>query len=132
MTMRLEEIIERVARCVTEILALEPGKVQPASRLMQDLGADSLDLVELMYVLEQEFEIILGKEDVSISAQLGMPEAQIHEHEVLTPAALERLRERFPRARDLFVPGLTRKHLAALLTVEEVARAVERKLAARA
>jgi acyl carrier protein len=122
--------VERVARCVTEILGLEPGAAQPGSRLMEDLGADSLDLVELMYVLEQEFGVILGKEDVSISAQLGLPEEEIHQHEVLTPAALERLRERFPWAGAMFVPGLTRKHLAALLTVEEVARAVDRKLGA--
>ena len=127
-----ENTIDRVARCVNEVLALEPGKVQPTSRLMQDLGADSLDLVELMYVVEQEFDITLAKEDLSLTAQLGLPEDEIHDHEVLTPAALERLRERFPWAQAMFVPGLTRKHLAALLTVEEVARAVDRKLAGRA
>jgi acyl carrier protein len=127
-----ENTIDRVARCVTEVLALEPGKVQPGSRLMQDLGADSLDLVELMYVMEQEFDLVLGKEDLSLTAQLGLAEDEIHDHEALTPAALERLRARFPWAHELFVPGLTRKHLAALLTVEEVARAIDRKLAARA
>jgi acyl carrier protein len=124
-----ENTTDRVARCVTEVLALEPGRVQPSSRLMEDLGADSLDLVELMYVLEQEFDITLHKEDMSLTAQLGLPEDQIHQHEVLTPAALERLRERFPWARAILVDGITRKHLAALVTVEEVARAVERKLA---
>jgi acyl carrier protein len=123
-----ENTTDRVARCVTEVLALEPGRVQPSSRLMEDLGADSLDLVELMYVLEQEFDITLHKEDMSLTAQLGLPEDQIHQHEVLTPAALERLRERFPWASGLLVNGITRKHLAALITVEEVARAVERKL----
>ena len=110
-----DDIMLRVSRCVTEVLALEPGKVQPTSRLMQDLGADSLDLVELMFVLEQEFDITLGKEDLSLSAQLGLPEDELHDHEVLTPAALERLRERFPWADALFVPGLTRKHLIPLL-----------------
>ncbi len=127
-----DETIARVSRCVAEVLALEPARVKHDSRLMQDLGADSLDLVELMYVLEQEFGITLGKEDMSLTAQLGLAEQEIHDHEVLRPAALERLRERFPWARSILVDGITRKHLAALVTVEEVSRAVERKLQAGA
>jgi acyl carrier protein len=123
-------VVARVAKCVAEVLALDPGAVRGEARLMEDLGADSLDLVELMYLLEQEFTITLSKDDLSLSAQLGLEESEIHEHEVLTPRALELLRARFPRAADgLLKPGIQRKHLAALLTVEEVARAVERKLA---
>jgi len=125
------ETTRRVARCVGEVLALDPEKVSASSRLMQELGADSLDLVELMYLLEQEFEITLGKEDLSLAAQLGLPEAEIHQHEVLTPRALELLRARFPWATDVLVDGISRKHLAALITVEEVATSVERRLAAK-
>ncbi len=123
-----DEIVARVCRCVTEVLALEPGRAQAGSRLMEDLGADSLDLVELMYVLEQEFSITLGKQDLSLTAQLGLAEEEVHQHEVLTPKALELLRARFPWASAILVDGISRKHLAALLTIEEVARAVERKL----
>ena len=122
------ETIARVAKCVTEVLALEPAKVSAGSRVMEDLGADSLDLVELMYMMEQEFEITLSRDDLSLSAQLGLPEEEIHQHEVLTPRALEALRLRFPSSAEILKEGITRKHLAALLTVEELARAVERKL----
>ncbi len=122
------ETVARVAKCVAEVLALEPAKVSPASRVMEDLGADSLDLVELMYVMEQEFEVTLGRDDLSLSAQLGLPEEEIHRNEVLTPRALEALRQRFPAGSAVLKEGITRKHLAALLTVEELARAIERKL----
>ena len=64
----LEETIERVGKCVAEVLALDPDQVQPHSRLMDDLNADSLDLVELMYLLEQEFDITLSRKDLSIAA----------------------------------------------------------------
>jgi len=124
-----DRTVARVSKCVAEVLALEPDRVQPGSRLVDDLAADSLDLVELMYLLEQEFNITLSKQDLSLTAQLGLPEEELHEHEVLKPAALALLRERFPWARDILVEGISRKHLAALLTVEEVARAVERKVA---
>ena len=125
------ETVTRVAKCVAQVLAKQPDQVTPGSRLMNDLGADSLDLVELMYLLEQEFDIRLSREDLSLSAQLGIPEEAIHQNEVLTPQALGLLRQRFPGAEAVLVDGVLRKHLAALLTVEEVAVAVERRLAGR-
>jgi acyl carrier protein len=128
----MDEITARVAKCVAQVLALEPAEIAPEAGLMQDLGADSLDLVELMYVLEDEFNIRIEREEISLTAQLGLPEEEIHEHEVLTPKALELLRARFPRAESLLVPGIMRKHLGALLTIDEVAKTVRRKVGATA
>ncbi len=125
-----DETIQRVSKCVAEVLALDLHNVRPQSKLIEDLKADSLDLVELMYLLEQEFEITLSRNDMSVSAQLGLPEEELHQNEVLTPKALEMLRERFPWAQHLLNDGIQRKHLAALITVEEIANAIERKLAA--
>jgi acyl carrier protein len=127
-----DEIVTRVSRCVAEVLAIEPDEVARDSTLMDSLGADSLDLVELMYLMEQEFDITLHKDDMSLTAQLGLAEEAIHDNEVLTPRALELLRERFPSGQTILVEGISRKHLAALITVEEVARSVARKLAAGA
>lgn len=124
-----EAVAEGVKRCVRRVLALAPEKVSLTSRLMVDLGAESLDLVELMYLLEAEFSIRLEQDDLSLSRQLGLPEAELHRGEVLTPTALELLRRRHPDAGDLLREGITRRELAALLTVGEVARTVARKLA---
>jgi hypothetical protein len=79
-------------------------------------------------VLEAEFSIRLDQKDLSLSAQLGLPEEELYHYEVLTPRALELLRQRFPKECGLLKEGATRRQLSALLTVEEVARAVERKL----
>lgn len=122
-------ILERVQKCVQKVLALKPEQITPGSRLMGDLGAESLDLVELMYVLEEEFSIHMDQQDMSLSAQLGLPEAELHNAEVLTPRALELLRARYPKASDMLKPGVTRRQLGALLTVEEIASAIERKVA---
>jgi acyl carrier protein len=122
------DTVDRVRKRVAEVLALQVAEVKPESRLMDDLGAESLDLVELMYLLEQEFGLRLAREDMSLSAQLGIPEEEIHKDEVLTERALTALREHFPHARDFLKPGLTRRHLAQLLTVEEIARGVQKKL----
>jgi acyl carrier protein len=124
----VDDVVERVARRVAEVLALPPGDVKPESRLMTDLDADSLDLVELMFLLEQEFGIKLKREDLSLSAQLGLPEEELRTGEVLTPRAVALLRDRFPGAGDVLHEGTTRRELAALLTVEEIARSVRARL----
>jgi acyl carrier protein len=116
---------------VAQVLAKAPGEVSPQSRLIEELGADSLDLVELMYVLEDEFAIKLDKQDLSLSAQLGLPEDEVHQNEVLTPKALELLRARYPQSLELLREGVTRARLASLLTVDALAAGVENKLAAK-
>jgi acyl carrier protein len=127
----MDDVVTRVARRVAEVLARAPAEVKPGSRLMTDLGAESLDLVELMFLLEQEFGIRLNREDLSLSAQLGLTEEELRSGEVLTPRALALLKERFPDAADVLHDGATRRELASLLTVEEIARSVRARMAAQ-
>jgi acyl carrier protein len=126
----MDDVVTRVAKRVAEVLARSPAEVKPESRLMTDLGAESLDLVELMFLLEQEFGIRLSREDLSLSAQLGLTEEELRSGEVLTPRAVALLQERFPKAGDVVREGMTRRELAALLTVEEIARSVRNRMAA--
>jgi len=48
-------ISERIKRIIVEQLGVEEGEVIPAASFVDDLGADSLDLVELIMSLEEEF-----------------------------------------------------------------------------
>ena len=48
-------IFERVKSMIVEQLGVEEGEVVPAANFVDDLGADSLDLVELIMSLEEEF-----------------------------------------------------------------------------
>jgi len=84
-----------------------------------------------MYVHEDEFAMKLDKQDLSLSAQLGLPEGEVHENEVLTAKALAMLRERYPEAQPLLKDGVTRTRLASLLTVEALAVGIAKKLATR-
>ncbi len=127
-----KDTVPRIIRCVAQVLAKDPNEVAPHSRLLDDLGADSLDLVELMYVLEDEFALKLDKHDLSLSAQLGLPESEVHKNDVLTDKALELLRQRYPQAQALLQEGVTRARLAPLLTVEALAAGIDNKLANKA
>jgi acyl carrier protein len=56
------EIFEKVKKIVTDQLSVEAGTITPQSNFANDLGADSLDTVELVMALEEEFDIEIPDE----------------------------------------------------------------------
>ena len=57
----MDQILERVIAKIGEVVALSPEEVGPDASLVDELGADSLDFVELMYLMEHEFGVRFGK-----------------------------------------------------------------------
>ena len=55
--MDAKNIEERVKNIIVEQLRVEPDQVKPEAQFVNDLGADSLDTVELIMALEEEFDI---------------------------------------------------------------------------
>ncbi|MBW4683704.1 MAG: acyl carrier protein [Komarekiella atlantica HA4396-MV6] len=56
------EILERVKEVIVEQLEVKPEAVVPEAKFTDDLHADSLDLVELVMALEEEFELEIPDE----------------------------------------------------------------------
>ncbi len=56
------EIFEKVKKIVAEQLGVEDEKITPNANFANDLGADSLDTVELVMALEEEFDIEIPDE----------------------------------------------------------------------
>lgn len=59
----MADIFEQVKEVVVEQLNANPDEVKPESRFVEDLGADSLDVVELVMALEEKFGIEIPDED---------------------------------------------------------------------
>ncbi len=59
-----DENFERFRKCAVEVLSVEPDKVVPEASFADDLDADSLDLVELVMALEEEFDINVEEEEL--------------------------------------------------------------------
>ncbi len=59
----MSSIEERVKKVVVEQLGVKESEVKGTSRFVEDLGADSLDTVELVMALEEEFETEIPDED---------------------------------------------------------------------
>ncbi len=67
-----ENYEERVKKIITEQLAVDAAEVTPQAQFVQDLGADSLDTVELVMALEEEFDIEIPDEDAEKIRTVGM------------------------------------------------------------
>ncbi|HCC48469.1 MAG TPA: acyl carrier protein [Elusimicrobia bacterium] len=67
-----ENLEERVKKIITEQLAVDAAEVTPQAQFVQDLGADSLDTVELVMALEEEFDIEIPDEDAEKIKTVGM------------------------------------------------------------
>jgi len=59
----MASIAERVKQIVAEQLGVDEDQVTNEASFMEDLGADSLDTVELVMALEEEFDIEISDED---------------------------------------------------------------------
>jgi acyl carrier protein len=62
---------ERVKKIIAEQLGVEEDEVTPEASFVEDLGADSLDTVELVMALEEEFSIEIPDEDAEKILTVG-------------------------------------------------------------
>ena len=62
---------ERVKKIIGEQLGVEEDEVTPEASFVEDLGADSLDTVELVMALEEEFNIEIPDEDAEKMTSVG-------------------------------------------------------------
>jgi acyl carrier protein len=60
---KTKEITEKVKQIIAEQLGVEEAEVTPSASFIDDLGADSLDTVELVMALEENFDIEIPDED---------------------------------------------------------------------
>jgi acyl carrier protein len=63
--------IDKVREIVADQLSVEPNIVTPQARFVEDLGADSLDVVELVMRFEEEFEVEIPDEDAEKLTTVG-------------------------------------------------------------
>ena len=69
--MSSEEIFEKVKRIIVDLLQVSEDNVTTESNFIDDLGADSLDIVELIMALEEEFDIEIPDTDAEKVVTVG-------------------------------------------------------------
>ncbi|NBC21070.1 MAG: acyl carrier protein [Alphaproteobacteria bacterium] len=76
----MSDVFERVKKIVVENLEVEEDKVTKEASFIDDLGADSLDLVELVMAFEEEFNIEIPDEIQENIRTVGDAITHINEH----------------------------------------------------
>lgn len=69
--MKMEEVQAKLKSIVTDRLNVEEAQIKPEASFVEDLGADSLDIVELIMGIEEEFDIEIPDEDAEKLTTVG-------------------------------------------------------------
>jgi acyl carrier protein len=77
---RMSDVYDRVKRIVIERLGVEEAEVTNEANFKDDLGADSLDVVELVMELEDEFDLEISDEDAEKITTVGEVVNYIQSH----------------------------------------------------
>lgn len=124
-----EELVQGVCACVGRVVDLDPQDIRVEHRIIEELGADSLDLLDLIFQLEQQFKIRIKTRDIEQRAQAELGDVPLTVNGQYTPEALVRLREAFPEVPAEELPdGLRAVDLPYRFRVATFVRLVKRLL----
>lgn len=113
------EVFEKVRSCFVDALGVEPEDVTMKARVIDDLGAESLDFLDIAYRLEQTFKIKIPRGEIKAKSQEGLAAEEWEKDGLLTEKALAKIREVMPEVDPSWVkPGLKAKDIPKLFTVE--------------
>jgi len=122
-----EEIYEKVTETLIQALGVEEDEVQPEATLTGDLGAESIDFLDIVFRLEKNFGIKIPRGDLFPEDIQSDPDL-VHSGKV-TEKGLQVLRERLPYADlDKFSENPNVQDLSELFTVEMIVRYVASKI----
>lgn len=129
--MTREEIEAKVRDVLAEALCIDEDEVVPSATLTSDLGAESIDFLDIVFRLEQAFDVKIQQGEL-FPDNLQQDPQYVHEGR-LTEHGLAALRERLPHAEVERIeddPRLAR--VGEVFTVRALSNFVERKLGAAA
>jgi acyl carrier protein len=118
-------VLDEVVASVAEALEAEPSLVTAESSLTGDLGAESLDFLDINYRLEQTFGIRMARYSILDHAEEQFGEGVVlDENSRLTPRGVKLLSARYGEKAAHLAPGMGLDALPPLITVRAMADAV--------
>jgi acyl carrier protein len=127
-----DDIYTKVSDTLVEALNVEPEDIKPTSTLQGDLGAESIDFLDIVFRLEREFGIKIPRGEL-FPESIFQGDPEFVQNGRVTDKGLQELRERMPFA-DLsgFEKNPEVSHLSELFTVDLIARYIRGKIATNA
>jgi acyl carrier protein len=127
--MTRDAIAQKVQAAFVEALGVDEDEVTLEAKVFDDLGAESLDLLEIVFLLERGFDIKIPRGGVKEASQAGIDPSQYEVDGKLTELALEKLRELMPEVDASEIkPGLGANDIPRLFLVQTFVNIVARLL----
>jgi acyl carrier protein len=132
MVMSRDEIFTQVQEVLVDALGVDEDEVTPEATLMGDLGAESIDFLDIVFRLEKAFGIKIPREELFPAESLMNNPEYVHNGK-LTEKGLAELREKMPHT-DLtgFEDDPDINKMGDLFTVNAIINYIEGKLKAAA
>lgn len=129
MTATSEEIFEKVQAALIDALGVDDDEVTPGATLVGDLGAESIDFLDIVFRLEKAFGISIPRED--LSPEDILTNSQFVKDGLVTAEGMAKLKSRMPWA-DLskFEKNPRVQDFGNLLTVQDMCNYVGTKIGA--
>ncbi len=121
--------LDRFYECFVQAIGVERDDLAMDKTLLDDLGADSLDLLDLVFNLEQAFGITIPRGEFERRARTILGDAPFEENGVITDAGVEALRIGMPEAASRIHTGMRTHQLPMLFTVQSFYNMVAERVA---
>lgn len=133
--MTQDDILKKVTSILEDALGADPDDIQPGARLMADLGAESIDFLDIVFRLEKEFGLSKIDRNELFPESIFQGDPSFVQGGKVTEKGLAELRTRMPFADpdeiDKFAKDPKLDSIGDLFTVNLIVRFVDMKLKAK-
>ncbi|WP_058533035.1 acyl carrier protein [Legionella saoudiensis] len=123
--MNVADVYPKVREIVADVLVIDEDEVSQNSRLIADLGAESIDFLDLVFQLEKEFKIKIPRGQLEKNARGDLAEDEFEKGGVLTAQGLTALQNYLSEVpADQFKSNMKVNEIPTLFTVETFCKLV--------
>ncbi len=117
--MNTTTVYPKVREIIADVLVIDEEEISLNSRLISDLGAESIDFLDLVFQLEKEFKIKIPRGQLEKNARGALAEEEFEQGGVLTAQGLESLKSYLSEIpADQFKANMKVNEIPMLFTVE--------------
>ncbi|MDV2503582.1 MAG: acyl carrier protein [bacterium] len=124
------QVFDEVRAIILEALGVDEKEVDLKTRLIEELDAESLDFLDIVFRLERSFGIKIPRGEIERNARGGLSDEEFEDNGMVTPEGLEALQRVMPEVDPIyFKDGLAVRDIPRLFTVETFYNIVLAKVA---
>ena len=117
--MNIEAVYPKVKSIIADVLVVDEDNIQLHNRLIVDLGAESIDFLDLVFQLEKEFAVKIPRGQLEKNAHGMLSEEEFAHNGVLTDAGMQALKTYLCEVpAEYFKPQMKLNEIPLLFTVE--------------